>query len=70
MEPQRRVRRAMLKALGAPPEVEAQSPGEGRAFQRRDWRRRRSRHLIGGTAGGQQEGRSEDYDPAAHRVYQ
>ena len=31
MEPQRRLRRAMLKALGAPPEVEALSPGEGRA---------------------------------------
>ena len=30
-EPQRRLRRAMLKALGASPEVEAQSPGEGRA---------------------------------------
>ena len=31
MEPPRRLRRAMLKALGAAPEVEALSPGEGRA---------------------------------------
>jgi len=31
MEPARRMRRALLKALGAPAEVEAFSPGEGRA---------------------------------------
>ena len=31
MEPPRRIRRALLKALGAPPEVEAVSPREGRA---------------------------------------
>lgn len=31
MEPPRRLHRAMLKTLGAPPEVEALSPGEGRA---------------------------------------
>ena len=33
MEPPRRLRRAMLKALGATPEVEALSPGEGRACE-------------------------------------
>ncbi len=31
MEPERRLRRALGKALGAPPEVEAVSPAEGRA---------------------------------------
>jgi hypothetical protein len=31
MEPPRRIRRALLKALGAAPEVEAVSPREGRA---------------------------------------
>jgi hypothetical protein len=31
MEPPRRLHRAMLKALGATPELEALSPGEGRA---------------------------------------
>ena len=31
MEPGRRLRRALLKSLGAAPEVEAMSPGEGRA---------------------------------------
>lgn len=31
MEPPRRLHRAMLKTLGAAPEVEALSPGEGRA---------------------------------------
>lgn len=31
MEPERRMRRALLKSLGAPPEAEALSPAEGRA---------------------------------------
>lgn len=31
MEPERRLRRALLKSLGSPPEVEALSPGEGKA---------------------------------------
>ena len=31
MEPPRRLRRALLKALAVPPDVEAMSPGEGRA---------------------------------------
>jgi len=31
MEPQRRMRRALLKSLGVAPEAEAVSPGEGRA---------------------------------------
>lgn len=31
MEPERRMRRSLVKSLGAPPEVEALSPHEGRA---------------------------------------
>jgi hypothetical protein len=31
MEPERRMRRALLKSLGAPPEADAISPAEGRA---------------------------------------
>lgn len=31
MEPERRMRRVLLKSLGAPPEAEALSPAEGRA---------------------------------------
>ncbi|MBX9707324.1 MAG: hypothetical protein K2X61_05245 [Caulobacteraceae bacterium] len=31
MEPERRLRRALLKSLGRPPEVEAMSPAEGKA---------------------------------------